>query len=326
MERTIPSLHHPEIENLYRYGFNIPPEIVETILALPKETLLADLTKVLDQAVDDFEDYEQLDWDNSTMWFPFHAVMLLGYTGRPEALDILFRHFSESDEILEFWYNDWFLEDFWIPVYHLGRDRLEQLLAFATDDTVQAPYGRHPALNAVTQLYLHHPERREELLAWFERLFKHLLPKKDDPSEADTNLFTSAVADLIDLQGHELLPLIQPAFDTELYDPGMAGHWKDYLAEFRRPAPTWAKRDPFPRLTDWYAKAYAIIQSNEESDRIREEQYLEKQAEREAKTAKALEKFVQKNPQHFTSTLPKVGRNDPCPCGSGKKYKKCCGR
>lgn len=24
--------------------------------------------------------------------------------------------------------------------------------------------------------------------------------------------------------------------------------------------------------------------------------------------------------------IPKVGRNDPCPCGSGKKYKKCCGR
>ncbi|WP_243128574.1 MULTISPECIES: SEC-C metal-binding domain-containing protein [Oscillospiraceae] len=22
----------------------------------------------------------------------------------------------------------------------------------------------------------------------------------------------------------------------------------------------------------------------------------------------------------------KVGRNDPCPCGSGKKYKKCCGK
>jgi preprotein translocase subunit SecA len=22
----------------------------------------------------------------------------------------------------------------------------------------------------------------------------------------------------------------------------------------------------------------------------------------------------------------KVGRNDPCPCGSGKKYKQCCGK
>lgn len=27
-----------------------------------------------------------------------------------------------------------------------------------------------------------------------------------------------------------------------------------------------------------------------------------------------------------TFTGSKVGRNDPCPCGSGKKYKKCCGR
>ena len=26
-----------------------------------------------------------------------------------------------------------------------------------------------------------------------------------------------------------------------------------------------------------------------------------------------------------TATGEKVGRNDPCPCGSGKKYKKCCG-
>ena len=25
-------------------------------------------------------------------------------------------------------------------------------------------------------------------------------------------------------------------------------------------------------------------------------------------------------------TQPKVGRNDPCPCGSGKKYKNCCGK
>ena len=27
----------------------------------------------------------------------------------------------------------------------------------------------------------------------------------------------------------------------------------------------------------------------------------------------------------FASPATKVGRNDPCPCGSGKKYKKCCG-
>ena len=30
--------------------------------------------------------------------------------------------------------------------------------------------------------------------------------------------------------------------------------------------------------------------------------------------------------KQITLETPKVGRNDPCPCGSGKKYKKCCGR
>ncbi len=28
----------------------------------------------------------------------------------------------------------------------------------------------------------------------------------------------------------------------------------------------------------------------------------------------------------YVNTEPKVGRNDPCPCGSGKKYKNCCGK
>ncbi|MBN2537983.1 preprotein translocase subunit SecA [candidate division WOR-3 bacterium] len=34
----------------------------------------------------------------------------------------------------------------------------------------------------------------------------------------------------------------------------------------------------------------------------------------------------QPQPAQARRTEEKVGRNDPCPCGSGKKYKKCCGR
>ncbi len=34
--------------------------------------------------------------------------------------------------------------------------------------------------------------------------------------------------------------------------------------------------------------------------------------------------FVAPKPRKHDA--PKVGRNDPCPCGSGRKYKKCCGR
>jgi SEC-C motif-containing protein len=31
------------------------------------------------------------------------------------------------------------------------------------------------------------------------------------------------------------------------------------------------------------------------------------------------------NPKPAQRFAAKVGRNDPCPCGSGQKYKKCCG-
>jgi len=31
-------------------------------------------------------------------------------------------------------------------------------------------------------------------------------------------------------------------------------------------------------------------------------------------------------PQPFVRQGGKIGRNDPCPCGSGKKYKQCHGR
>jgi len=51
---------------------------------------------------------------------------------------------------------------------------------------------------------------------------------------------------------------------------------------------------------------------------------------------KAVKKWMQKHPEVLQGgetvkietvrrEAPKVGRNEPCPCGSGKKYKKCCG-
>ena len=50
----------------------------------------------------------------------------------------------------------------------------------------------------------------------------------------------------------------------------------------------------------------------------------------ESARRQAQNSVVQSRTQSSTVTVrrssPKVGRNDPCPCGSGKKYKQCCGR
>ncbi len=38
------------------------------------------------------------------------------------------------------------------------------------------------------------------------------------------------------------------------------------------------------------------------------------------------ELFLTQRKSHTIVKEMKIGRNDPCPCGSGKKYKQCCGR
>jgi hypothetical protein len=63
-----------------------------------------------------------------------------------------------------------------------------------------------------------------------------------------------------------------------------------------------------PKLGEW--KRLAIQ---------RDEDYLKRKKELEAQEFP----LMQAQP---VKTEPKVGRNDPCPCGSGKKYKKCCGK
>ena len=45
-----------------------------------------------------------------------------------------------------------------------------------------------------------------------------------------------------------------------------------------------------------------------------------------AGTAEAMNAGTEKAKPKVKTAAEKVGRNDPCPCGSGKKYKKCCGR
>jgi preprotein translocase subunit SecA len=60
-------------------------------------------------------------------------------------------------------------------------------------------------------------------------------------------------------------------------------------------------------------------------DEFSEEQYLEAAGEGEMPDGAVIPEREHKQ-ETFRREQPKVGRNDPCPCGSGKKYKHCCGR
>ena len=50
----------------------------------------------------------------------------------------------------------------------------------------------------------------------------------------------------------------------------------------------------------------------------------QKSADENSKKVQNLATGESKHPTERKKT--KIGRNEPCPCGSGKKYKNCCGR
>ncbi len=65
-----------------------------------------------------------------------------------------------------------------------------------------------------------------------------------------------------------------------------------------------------------------IEEKNEITNKVLAKAQYSKPAEPGGFSSDKEDKKIQK----ATATLPKVGRNEPCPCGSGKKYKKCCGK
>ncbi len=61
--------------------------------------------------------------------------------------------------------------------------------------------------------------------------------------------------------------------------------------------------------------------------RVREvrEWYREQKERAKRASAEPVPEPARHPVQPVASTRPKIGRNEPCPCGSGKKYKRCCG-
>jgi preprotein translocase subunit SecA len=80
-------------------------------------------------------------------------------------------------------------------------------------------------------------------------------------------------------------------------------------------------RDMLGRIKENTIRALCHLRIETE---VREDefQHKEKQSDLEYSDSESTE--TKKKPKRRSE--PKVGRNDPCPCGSGKKYKKCCGK
>lgn len=68
------------------------------------------------------------------------------------------------------------------------------------------------------------------------------------------------------------------------------------------------------------------VRTEEDVDAVEEQRRKADAAQKEYQHESSDQLSEQEQKDSMIRNQPKVGRNDPCPCGSGKKYKQCCGK
>lgn len=121
----------------------------------------------------------------------------------------------------------------------------------------------------------------------------------------------------------EILPVVGDLFRKGRIDPFLRGDWIEYQKDFGKTFDS--TRKVYEDARKWYdiegEKWKEIIESKKADEERRESERINK----EKQAALDALKKDQKDILHQVTGGKKIGRNEPCPCGSGKKFKKCHG-
>lgn len=247
-----------------------------------------------------------LDWievSSGEWWLKLHAVMILGLIPS-EAAGLLMVKFMrrmarEEDHDLPDW-----LAGYWPALFRNKPQSVLPVLFQLGEDQSVDWYIRTGAIEAyVGVAHFHGNDALELALKWLAGIVAN--------EEEDWNLRLCSGNTLMDFPRMQYKKLLE----------NLAARQSGFGVHF---APS--------EVT----KAYTTMQDNAEWDRFGDPWtfYLPKQIA--ARTQRWAEEDARKNKIAQESTYDydldepyvraetKVGRNDPCPCGSGKKYKKCC--
>lgn len=306
--KKAPNFYHPEINLLYEIGIDISETTLLQILDLPRETLTKDLEKVLEDVVERFDYFVEQPWEEANTHAALHALFLLMELNAVDSLPKVLSFLSSDEDVLGFWIGDHITETLWQSIYALGFNATDALGEFLLAPEVHT-FCKTAVSETLAQIALHHPERREEIINVFNSVFNEFVNTGPDDPLLDDTFIGLSISDTIDCGFIELLPLIKKLHELDYVDMSINGTYADVINEFERYSKHNYKRELFSifELYDHVLTTWAGY--NEDDDD--EEDFDD------------LDLPIFPTPQSLSS--PKIGRNDPCPCGSGKKYKKCCG-
>ena len=269
------------------------------------EAMVEHLASLLESAHFWSDDASRGEW-----WMRLHAAMILGLIPGERSGALLVALMRRAGEVDDDNLQEW-LCTHWPALF---RNKPHGMVCELRTIAENRPYGwylRSCALDSALYLdQLAGEQALEEGLAWSARI------AGDETEDWEMRVCT----------GNRLLDFPRDAYRPLLEKLGArqkgfgAFFTKEDVAEAyaaRTDKPEWERRrDP------WEFYDPQAIQN-------RQERWAKEDAERAAREADADREVDHDEEDHgfmipYVRETPKVGRNDPCPCGSGKKYKKCC--
>ncbi|QXD14120.1 SEC-C domain-containing protein [Rhodocaloribacter litoris] len=297
-------------------GRHPDPDLLQACLDRPGD-LTPGLLDLFRADLDETRRAQQETWaDDDPRWYAsIHAGNLLLAFREPAALPVFVAYFR--DPAFEY-YLEWFEGE---RLAHYGPAAVPAMLALLEDETAWV-FGRLTAATVLGHIAYFHPGERDRILAALRAQFP---PLRDDgtpdvPEDLDLDslendlslLWTEIAYTLARHQDRESEPVITALFEHGFIDPTFFGD----LDAYRRILAAPSEEDRYEPVDGDPIAFYAALQRRENfwNQPVKNDEPL------------SFEDALPGVSGTFVREQPKVGRNEPCPCGSGKKYKKCCGR
>jgi len=256
--------------------------------------------------------------DNSpgSGWSPFHAIHILALIKSRESFELLLDIIRYHEDDLD----DWVTEDAASLLVAFGEDFIDLIKEFTNDETLET-FARSAATSALVAMGKKFPHHQDGIKKHLTELLK----------TTQDGTFAGIVADdLASFHDPSVMPDIHRAFEDGIIDDPYVqedeleevinGVFSDMDAEdFKRNT-----ADPLNHFSRENIEYLHKI-NYEEDDEDDDEEYDEYDDEFEDEIDSVLKHDSSKPAiENIKPKEKKVGRNDPCTCGSGKKYKKCC--
>ena len=299
------------LSKLEELGDQVPIEIVQAILAKEPEALTP-LCNIL-------QNNNYWGAGDNRHWMPLHAVKLLGMLADPRSIPQLVNALILACEVED----DWIMEDLPTVFGRIGPPSISHLEEFiqAYEMDNKFWWSRSTAADGLVAIALHHPNEQERILTFLHDLFS---------KEDDMEFLSFAARSLLNLCDPSSFPVLEEAFNRGIIDEFIINR-DDLLMHKEKSLGMYSSNLLNFYDTEQVAKRRARWEKEREKEiEIEEKKELyaaQKHEQREKSIAVELKRLEIANTLNERNELPltrKTGRNEPCPCGSGKKFKKCC--